>query len=253
MISKKYLPSTSKLFTNHEIKLLDSISEFDKAILDFCGAFGSHPKKNDFIKILSDEQFNDDFEYIYKKLNGSIDIKESNVKKHEFIESLATVIFDEGHDHHGFNHVICGTNSKNGISGLHYYYRLMDLQKRNQISEYNDCRQNHIPETDLIQNRKIGYFDLQSKNWKIKCDDSSIKNFPVRDLIAMMGLLQKVKFNKAQVQRDNVIACTYKTIIQNEEIFFKLVFHQNGMHLITLYPMEKDYCVDREDCYCEFI
>jgi hypothetical protein len=254
-ISKKYIPDTSALFSNKEMKMLDSISDFDKAILNFCGDFGSIPKKEDFIKILKDPQYSEDLNYIYEGLNKTTYV-DKIINKEEFIISLSDIIFDDKHHGvHGFEHVMCGTNTDKGVTGLHYYYRFMDLQKRDEhVVSYDSCVQKYTPTTNAVKNYKIGFFDEKAIEWKTKCDTSAVTHMNARDIIILLGSIKKIKINKKQIQRDDVFVCTHKIKINEEDIFVKFVFHVNSEDLITFYPIEKDHCKDKkENCYCEFL
>lgn len=241
---KKFEP----IFDHEELKYLDKISQFDQEILKLCAAFGSHPKKEEFISLISKNDFASEFNILYNKLNKSIITPQA--EKNIFIEELADLLFKNW----GFNHIFCGIRKDKKLAGPHYYPRFLDLQKNNYIGKNSSDKCEILPIYSNIANYSIDFLD-QSGKVSSKCQNSFIKNLNGWELISMGALSAKINDNHLESESSNKnTSCLYKYDTNNQNILFKIVHHKKNKSLVTLYPVEKDKCLDIKDdqdkCFC---
>ncbi len=233
-------PKLEKIFSDAEVEKLNSISDFDKEIIHFCGYLGSHPTKEKFIEILSSEKYRKDFDYIYEKLDKKIFSSSiSDEDKNEFLINLVNILFKTG----GFTHSACGFVRGEKLAGPHYYYRFLDLQKNEFIgtNKVKDCGKKNHDHSSLVKNYDIGFFDA-NKNLHAKCHNSYVENFEIRDLIVAMGHIGKIKNienNENSNHSDKMKSFIHKVNFKDKEISFKIVYNNDKKSLITIYPIEK--------------
>lgn len=241
-------PKLEPIFNDEDIKTLDSISDLDKEFLEFCGYLGSHPTKERFLSILSNEKYTEDFNYIYEKLNKSI--YSSNIEdKNQFLINLVEILFAN----QGFNHVVCGSIKNDKLNGPHHHYRFLDLQKNEFIGKNNikDCGTKD--NSGIVKNYDLSFFNT-NKIVHTKCHNSYIENLPIRDLIVIMGITGKIK-NKNETptptnikNKQKTSSCIYKVDIECKEILFNIIYNNEKKSLITLYPIKDTEMKKRELC-----
>ena len=230
-------PKLEKIFSNEEIERLDSISPFDKEILNFCGYLGSHPTKEQFIAILSNEKYRKDFDYIYEKLNKKILLSsEKDEDKNEFLINLVNILFKT----RGFVHSTCGFVRGEKLAGPHYHYRFLDLQKNEFIGQNNikQCGEKNHNMKSIIKDYDIKFFDAD-KNFHAKCHNSFVKDFEVKDLIVIMGQIGRIKGeNTLKSDKDKMKSFIHKISYNDQDISFKIDYNDEKKSLITVYPIE---------------
>ena len=231
-------PLLSDIFDSIEKEKLNTISKFDKKILEVCGYFGSHPSREKLGELLENSDFKTEFDQIYKNLNGTI--KTKNAEKHIFLDELLDVLFNKG----GFQHTICGT-AKNG-SITHYYPRLLELEKKRFVGSNKNlkCRENE--ENENVKNLSLSFIDRNNQIIS-KCSNSFTKSHTAVDIISIAG-----NAAKAQEMRDSV-QNKYQTCVYNyKNTLFNIVVYEQS--LITLYPVVSDKCSQEErkltKCFC---
>lgn len=259
-------PKLEKLFSSDSEKTLEKISNFDKEILNLCGYFGSHPNKEGLRNILVDEKYKSDFEKIYNGLNKKIHVKTDD--KNIFLSELLDVLFNTS----GFSHTICGILKEKKMSGPHYYYRFLDLQRMGVVGKNNakKCLNFKKSDSKFIENISVDFID---KNNEIatKCTNTFIKDMDAVKLITLSGLVGKIEQNLNEIKKiDTNIdtknheipkashnkSCIYKDA-SNNNILFKIVYNDGKKSLITLYPIMSDKCLeknigDESKCFCKF-
>jgi hypothetical protein len=234
-------PKLEKIFTDSEIEKLKSINEFDEEILNFCGYFGSHPTKEQFIEILSKEKYRQDFDYIYNQLNKKIlSSSQNDEDKNEFLINLVNILFKTG----GFVHTSCGFVRGEKLAGPHYYYRFLDLQKNGFIGKntLKNCgKKESTSQSSVIKNYDLTFFDT-NKNLHSKCNNSFVENLEIKDLIIIAAQIGKLPIennqsNEKKIKTEKIKSFIYRKIFDNEEISFKIVYNDEKKSLITLYPI----------------
>jgi hypothetical protein len=233
-------PQLEKIFSDDEVEKLNFMSEFDREILNFCGYFGSHPTREQFIEIMSNEKYREDLNYIYEKLNKKIFASSENEEsKEEFLLHLSSMLFQTG----GFVHSTCGFVRGEKLSGPHYYYRFLDLQKNGFIGKNNikNCGKKEQNQKSILRNYDVAFFD-SSRNSHAKCNNSFVKDLGVRNLIVIMAQIGKIeiaKDYKEQPKFDKIQSFIHKANLNNQEISFKIVYNVDKKSLITIYPIEE--------------
>ena len=233
-------PKLEKIFSDEEVAKLNSISDFDKEIIHFCGYLGSHPTKESFIEILSSEKYRKDFDYIYEKLDKKILTSSTfDEDKNEFLINLVNILFKTG----GFTHSACGFVRGEKLAGPHYYYRFLDLQKNEFIgkNKVKDCGKKNHDYSSLVKNYDIGFFDA-NKNLHAKCHNSYVENFGIKDLIVAMsqiGKIDSIESKENSNHSDKMKSFIHKVNFEDKEISFNIVYNNDKKSVITLYPIDK--------------
>ena len=268
-------PKLEKIFSDDETKnVLDSVSTFDKKILELCGYFGSHPRKDGLRNILVDEKYRDSFTKIYEGLGKAIYTKTED--KEIFLSELLDVLFNTA----GFSHTMCGIVKENKMSGPHYYYRFLDLQKIGVIGKNNakkclnfkkDASAVNDSTSKYVENIAVDFID-KNNEIETKCSNSFVKDLNAMKLLILGGLAGKIDQNVIESKKiDTSIdtknhdmpkishnkSCIYKDI-SNHDILFKIVYNAEKKSLITIYPIKSDKCFERnkgaeDKCFCKFI
>ncbi len=239
-------PKLEKIFSEDEVGKLELTSDFDKEIISYCGYFGSHPTREQFIEIMQNEKYRGVFERIYEKLNKKIFPQDSD-DKDEFLLNLANLLFQNN----GFNHVVCGFVKGDKMAGPHYHYRFLDLQKNNFIGQNEEIKKcnSSKDENGKISNYPVVFFDSQKK-LHVKCNNSFIKDMPVEDIIVIGALSGKIKSQETANTNGTRKKTMIKSCVYNSnDNLFKIVYNTKNKALITLYPIVQK---NKYDGDCEF-
>lgn len=266
-------PKLEKIFSDDETKnVLDSVSTFDKKILELCGYFGSHPRRDGLRNILVDEKYKDSFIKIYEGLNKAIYTKTED--REIFLSELLDVLFNTG----GFSHTMCGIVKEKKMSGPHYYYRFLDLQKISVIGKNNakkclnfkkDTTEENDSTSKYVETISVDFID-KNNDVETKCMNSFVKDLNATKLLILSGLVGKIDQNdnkKIDTSIDtgnhhmprvyNNKSCIYKDI-SNHDVLFKIVYNAEKKSLITIYPIKSDKCLEKnkgaeDKCFCRFV
>jgi Bacterial EndoU nuclease len=95
----------------------------DAAVLDVCGDWGSRPGPREFRAMLDGEEVALQVLAVFEALEHRVDGRELELEA--FKDRLTEVWFEED----GFTHVFCGEPGHEGIGGLHYRARYLELQE----------------------------------------------------------------------------------------------------------------------------
>jgi hypothetical protein len=98
------------------------LDALDRGVLEVCGEWGSRPRARDFRALLDRPEVEDQVRSLYLGLDRRIRGAESTLRR--FKDELTAVWFEA----RGFEHVFCGEPRADGLSGLHYRGRYLDLQ-----------------------------------------------------------------------------------------------------------------------------
>ena len=112
------------------------LDAFDRAVLGLCGDWGSRPRARDFRAMLDEPELGDTVATIYEALDRGIRGRDLPLKR--FKDELTAVWFDA----RGFEHVFCGEPEADGLGGLHYRGRYLELQEQGIAGAMTerDCR-----------------------------------------------------------------------------------------------------------------
>jgi Bacterial EndoU nuclease len=95
------------------------LDAFDRAVLEVCGAWGSRPRAQTFRAMLDRPELQAEVGRIHEALGGA------PASLPRFKDELTSVWFAAG----GFVHVLCGEPEPEGVGGLHYRGRYLELQE----------------------------------------------------------------------------------------------------------------------------
>ena len=112
------------------------LDALDRAVLDVCGDWGSRPRAREFRAMLDRPEVAEDVRQLYAALDRSV--RGGPVGLQRFKDELTAVWFDAG----GFAHVFCGEPRADGLGGLHYRGRYLQLQELGQagLMTAAECR-----------------------------------------------------------------------------------------------------------------
>jgi hypothetical protein len=99
------------------------LTALDRGVLEVCGAWGSRPRARDFRAMLDRPEVEPELRALYDGLGRRLRGRELPLPR--FKDELTGVWFDA----HGFAHVFCGEPGADGLGGLHYRGRYLELQE----------------------------------------------------------------------------------------------------------------------------
>jgi hypothetical protein len=261
------IPKLQPLFENKEItEGLNNADDFDKEILKVCGYPGSHPPRSAIRNVLIDERFRKNFNEIYSNLGGSIFTKTDD--KEVFLSELLDVLFDSN----GFKHVFCGSFKEGKLSGLHYYYRYLELDQNGFIGQnsskkclnsINKANQN----TNKARSISIDFVDLDGKVFS-KCVNGYSQVLNATSFFSYIGMVGKINWNNNISNLDNSNnhyldnrnlinkSCIYRDT--ENDLMINLIFSKDKNSLITAYPITYNKCAkqnkgNESSCFCSML
>ena len=196
------------------------LNDFDRAVLETCGAIGTQVKPNQFKQLLSNHP--EVLTKIQAATNG--ELRRGRKRKSDFLQDLTNIWFKNK----GFEHIFCGEiYNANDIGGLHFYGRYLQLQEQKIGGRLpvNPGRQEVIPGVIYT----MGVVIKQP-------------NRIVRDVIKGYGYLTNaeellVDVTKVYKQQKNTEgACIYQQLDKETGTTFPTVFVRKNKGIITFYP-----------------
>jgi hypothetical protein len=100
------------------------LTALDRGVLLVCGAWGSRPRARDFRAMLDRPEVEPELRALYDGLERHLRGRELSLTR--FKDELTEVWFHA----HGFAHVFCGEPEADGLGGLHYRGRYLELQEK---------------------------------------------------------------------------------------------------------------------------
>lgn len=108
------------------------LNEFDKAVLDVCGDWGSTPGVEDFKNILNEEKYKEYVDELYQKLDHQVFTPNADLET--FKNELAELWFNRD----GFTHIMCGQPKLGRLGGMHFFGRYLQAQENKWVGRYYD-------------------------------------------------------------------------------------------------------------------
>lgn len=145
------------------------LDAFDRAVLELCGPWGSRPRRAAFRALLGRPELAADLRRIDRALGGVDGLE----------DALTELWFDAG----GFTHVFCGEPRPDGLAGLHYRGRLLDLQERGlaSLASEAECRADIEPPVYSIGLRYR--LDADDASWRTACPKGYASDLGAVDLL----------------------------------------------------------------------
>jgi hypothetical protein len=100
------------------------LTALDHAMLEACGRWGSHPRRGTFRSILDRPELAPELRAVHAALSGAD--RHPRTGWDRFKDELVEVWFAAD----GFAHVFCGEPESDGLDGLHYRARYLELQEQ---------------------------------------------------------------------------------------------------------------------------
>jgi len=100
------------------------LDAFDRAVLDLCGEWGSHPSRGEFRRMLERPDLAADVAALRHELDHAV--RGTALSPARFNDELTALWFAEG----GFRHVFCGEPGEERLGGLHFKGRFLQMQER---------------------------------------------------------------------------------------------------------------------------
>ena len=196
------------------------LNDFDRAVLETCGAIGTQVKPNQFKQLLSNHP-----EVLTKIQKATIgELRRNRKRRSDFLEDLTNIWFKNK----GFEHIFCGEiYNANDIGGLHFYGRYLQLQEQKIGGRLpvEPGRQEVVPGVIYT----MGVVIKQP-------------NRIVRDEIKGYGYLTNaeellVDVTKVfKLQKNTEGACIYQQLDKETGKTFPTVFVRKNKGIITFYP-----------------
>ena len=196
------------------------LNDFDRAVLETCGAIGTQVKPNQFKQLLSNHP--EVLTKIQAATNG--ELRRGRKRKSDFLQDLTNIWFKNK----GFEHIFCGEiYNENDIGGLHFHGRYLQLQEHKIGGRLpiNPGKQEVVPGVIYT----MGVVIKQP-------------NRIVRDVIKGYGYLSNaeellVDVTKVYKQQKNTEgACIYQQLDKETGTTFPTVFVRKNKGIITFYP-----------------
>ncbi|MGD1914174.1 MAG: EndoU domain-containing protein [Rivularia sp. (in: cyanobacteria)] len=196
------------------------LNDFDRAVLETCGAIGTQVKPNQFKQLLSNHP--EVLTKIQAATNG--ELRRGRKRKSDFLQDLTNIWFKNK----GFEHIFCGEiYNANDIGGLHFYGRYLQLQEQKIGGRLpvEPGRQEVVPGVIYT----MGVVIKQP-------------NRIVRDEIKGYGYLTNaeellVDVTKVfKLQKNTEGACIYQQLDKETGKTFPTVFVRKNKGIITFYP-----------------
>ena len=208
----------STIFDTTEYSKLDTVNfknSLDGAILGFCGNLNNTIKKEDLRSILMDKKFEKDLNTIHENIRNK-PLERSDANKISFVNSLVKIFFEQG----GMRQTVCGLIDETTLKGTPYYYRLIQLEKNNNITKGSKS----YSETNGIHSISAKF--KTTKNVQIeKPLITFVKTHTITDIFSIAGMITRTSRNT------DTISCLYNY----KNIPFQLTYRNEG--LVNLYPM----------------
>ena len=167
-----------------------TLSDFDNAVLDLCGEWGSTVDKNDFIAFAKDQKYAQEFAEMYQLVQG--DLGFGKMSKDKFADRMADVLFDRN----VFPHVFCGEPTKKSLGGLHYVGRYAQMSgKHIGINTTNEGNCSKSGADEGIHYFSMDYVDPAKQVVKNKCLNGYHYHMDAKALLANMLLAYKDAFH----------------------------------------------------------
>ncbi|MCC5977001.1 MAG: hypothetical protein JJU21_02965 [Salinarimonas sp.] len=99
------------------------LGAFDEAVLALCGGWGSRPAQAGFRALFDDAAHTDAAERIGTALGYSL--LDRRLAPEAFFDALTEIWFAQ----EGFRHIFCGEPSEEGLGGLHFRGRILQLEE----------------------------------------------------------------------------------------------------------------------------
>lgn len=196
------------------------LKDFDKSVLQTCGAFGTKLKADSFKQLLS--QYPQVLEGIKKAVGG--EIYPGRRGDREFLDDLSSIWFKR----EGFEHIFCGEIERGDkIGGLHYFARYLQLQNQGIGGRLanNERKEEVIPGVVYT----VGV-EIKQGNRLISSDR---KGYPYGSDGEEL-LVEITKAFKAYKQGEK--QCLYLVKDANSGKSYQAVFVQDNNAIVTFYP-----------------
>ncbi|WDM85558.1 EndoU domain-containing protein [Ehrlichia sp. JZT12] len=118
----------------NDLPVAPTLNEFDEAVLDVCGDWGSNPKMEDFKKLLNKKEYRKYVDELYEGLNHQVFTPNADLTT--FKNELAELWFSRN----GFTHVMCGEPRLGKLGGMHFFGRYLQAQQNEWAGRYYNSR-----------------------------------------------------------------------------------------------------------------
>jgi hypothetical protein len=153
------------------------LDAFDRAVLEVCGPWGSRPRPGTFRAMLDRPELGQDVQELHAALARGV--RGGPVGLQRFKDELTAVWFEAG----GFAHVFCGEPEADGLGGLHYRGRYLELQEAGLagLMSEADCRGTEI--APPVYTVGVRYRPPGGGPWRSACPKGYAHDLGARDLL----------------------------------------------------------------------
>lgn len=219
-------PSLLPFFgTDGSLPAPPALGPLDRAVLALCGGWGSRPDAKAFRRMLDDPALAPEVEQIRAALDGRVTGPHRGPD--EFRDELTRAWFRSG----GFRHVFCGEPGPQGLGGLHYAGRYLQMQEEGWGGLDPTCRRTErVPPVQTFGVR----YRIPGGGWGRACPKGYAEGL---DAAALM--VEAVRAYRAlQPPADGTLACLHPVA----EPGYLAVFVARDGAIRTFYPDASPSC-----------
>ncbi|XGA08748.1 MAG: EndoU domain-containing protein [Wolbachia endosymbiont of Xenopsylla cheopis] len=211
---------------------IPKLNAFDEAMLEVCGNWGNVPRNSNFISVLSNNKYQDEFDSIYNELNHQVITP--NADTETFKKELAMVWFG----HNAFRHVFCGEPNRSKLGGMHFVGRYLEAQEKGWagITENKSCPKEEIEHP--IYTLGVDFLNPEKKV-KTKCQGGYDYSWHAKDILILATKALK------DFQSEEQGMCLYDLPDGNKAVFVK----KSSKAITTFYSELTPHC-DRGKTSC---